>query len=284
MYMEHQVEKLYEQLLEALRENELLPSLSPVQQQEACLKLIKASLLALKELVIHHDFQDEQEEIRFFRHIKPRFTSLLIYHSRLALIALKKPVGSLQDTRRYFENELLLIRIFYDHHVQLYQYLLSGATYLDTKLFVRGTTELPNDFSTSSVDTDTRFTTHYDYIVARLQANERLRLYLCQELRKLESGRSGSDETHSGKSLVWTGSKVHLIELAYALCESGQINGGTTGVVEIAERLEELFQLKLGSVYRTFQEIRQRKKDSRTKFLDLMQERLLHRMDDLDAA
>lgn len=284
MYMVHRVEKLYEQLVEKLRESEILPAQSTAQKQEACLRLIRESLHELKELVIHHTFQDEQEEIHFFRHIKPKFTSLLIYHSRLALIELKRPVGSLQDTRRYFENELLLIRIFYDHHVQLYQYLLSGATYLDTKLFVRGNNDLPCDFSTSSVDTDTRFTTHYDYIVARIQANERLQLYLLRSLRNLENVHMGNDESPIRKSLIWTGSKVHLIELAYALCESKQINGGTTGVIEIAERLEELFQLKLGSVYRTFQEMRQRKKDSRTKFLDLMQERLLHRMDDLDAA
>ncbi|WP_439879740.1 RteC domain-containing protein [Pontibacter sp. MBLB2868] len=283
MSMIHQAEKLYEQLVEQLREAETISTPTPAQRQEASLRHIRVALQELKELVIHHTFPEEQEEIRFFRHVKPRFTSLLIYHSRLALIELKKPVGSLQDTRRYLENELLLIRIFYEHHVQLYQYLLTGATYLDTKLFVRGNTDLPPDFSTCSVDTDTRFTTHYDYVVARMQANERLRSYLVQALRDLEKGQFDSIPDLR-KALVWTGSKVHLIELAYALCESGQINGGTTGVLEIAERLEELFQLKLGSVYRTFQEMRQRKKDSRTKFLDLMQEKLLHRMDELDAA
>lgn len=284
MHMVHQVEKLYEQLVEKLRECEALPVPSPAQRQEHSLKYIRASIQELKELVIHHAFRDEAEEIHFFKHFKPKFTSLLIYHSRLALIELKKPVGSLQDSRRYFENELLLIRIFYDHHVHLHRYLFSGATYLDAKLFVRGNTDLPHDFSTASVDTDTRFTTHYDYIVARLQANERLQRYLLHALQNLENGSPAAAEPAGQKSLVWTGAKVHLIELAYALCESGQINGGTIGVLEIAERLEELFQLKLGSIYRTFQEMKQRKKDSRTKFLDMMQQRLLHRMDELDAA
>ena len=46
--------------------------------------------------------------------------------------------------------------------------------------------------------------------------------------------------------------------------------------------MEEFFQMDLGNVFRSFQEMRQRKKDSRTKLLDLMKERLLHRMDELD--
>jgi hypothetical protein len=282
--MIHQAEQLYEQLVEQLSESESLSTSSSPKQHETALRLIRETLHKLKELVLHHSFQDAQEEITFFKHLKPKFTCLLIYHSRRALIELKRPVGSLKDTRRYFENELLLIRIFYEHHLQLYQYMLSGSTYLDPRLFARGNQDLPYDFSTTAIDTDTRFTTHYDYVVGRLQANERLRLYLLAALRDLENGHLPKEDGDARTELVWTGSKVHLIELAYALHESGQINGGTTGVSDIAAHLENLFHLKLGNVYRTFQEMRQRKKDSRTKFLDLMREKLEIRMDDLDAA
>ena len=63
---------------------------------------------------------------------------------------------------------------------------------------------------------------------------------------------------------------------------SGQINNGNIGLTETVQQVEELFQMDLGNVFRSFQEMRQRKKDSRTKLLDLMKERLLHRMDELD--
>ncbi|MCC9137532.1 RteC domain-containing protein [Pontibacter silvestris] len=280
--MIHQANKLYEQLVEQLREAENQPDLSPAQRREKYLQLINASIAELKLRVIHHHFDKEQEEIHFFKYLKPRFSSLLIYHSRLALIELKKPVGSLQDLRRHYKNELRLIRVFYDHHVQLHQYMLSEAFFLDARLFVRGNSELPYHYSTSAVDTDTRFTTHYDYVVARLQANQRLRDYLLQALRNLDEGHLEPAASPPRKELSWTGPKVHLIELAYGLYESGHINNGTTDLMEITRQLEALFQVKLGNVYRTFQEVRQRKKDSRTKFLDLMRERLLQRMDELD--
>ncbi|WP_276499367.1 RteC domain-containing protein [Pontibacter litorisediminis] len=276
--------QLYAELTQQLRETEALPSPSPAQRQERLLQHIRKAIDALKQQVIAYTFADEAEEINFFKEIKPKFTSLLIYHARLALIELKKPLGSLQDLRRHYENELLLIRVFYDHHVQLYQYLLSGATYLDSRLFVRGKADLPYHYSTSSMDTDTRFSTHYDYVVARLEANRRLGEYLIQAIHRLEQGQVGFAAPQAGPALTWTGSKVYLIELAYGLYESGQISNGTADLCEITEQLETCFGVKLGNVYRTFQEVRQRKKDSRTKFLDLMRERLLHRMDTLDGA
>ncbi len=284
MHMIHQAERRYEQLVDQLREVELQAALSPAQCRETSLNLIHEAIQELKALVIHHTFPDEKEEIYFFKHVKPKFTSLLIYTSRLALVELKKPAGSTKHIKRHYERELLLIRIFYDHHIQLAQYLRAGATFLDSKLFVRGSCDLPYHYATTAVDTDNRFTTHYDYVVARLQANERLRTYLLAALQDLEAGNTPGDSPQDKKELSWTGSKVHLIELAYALQESGQINNGTIGVLEIASQLEAFFQVRLGSVYRTFQEMRQRKKDSRTKFLDLMRERLAIRMDELDAA
>ena len=282
--MIQQANQLYEELTQQLREAEAHPFTSPAQRQDKLLQLIREAIATLKQQVIHHDFPDEQEEIHFFKQVKPRFTSLLIYHARLGLIELKRPLGSLQDLRRHYENELLLIRIFYDHHVQLYQYLLSGATYLDSRLFVRGKADPPYHDSTSSVDTDTRFSTHYDYIVARLEANRQLGEYLIQAIQRLEQGQLEPHPGHAGQSMTWTGSKVFLIELAYGLHESGQINNGTVDLCEITQQLETFFGVKLGNVYRTFQEVRQRKKDSRTKFLDLMRERLVHRMDTLDEA
>ncbi|AKD04282.1 RteC domain-containing protein [Pontibacter korlensis] len=282
--MIQQANQLYAELTQQLRETEVLRFPSPALRQERLLQHIRKAIDVLKRQVIAHTFAEEAEEILFFKEVKPKFTSLLIFHARLALIELKKPLGSLQDLRRHYENELLLIRIFYDHHVQLYQYLLSGASYLDSRLFVRGKTDLPYQYCTSAVDTDTRFSTHYDYIVARLEANRRLGEYLIQALQRLEQGQLDLNVPQSEPAMTWTGSKVYLIELAYGLYESGQINNGTADLCQITEQLEKFFGVKLGNVYRTFQEVRQRKKDSRTKFLDLMRERLLHRMDTLDGA
>ncbi|WP_179223153.1 RteC domain-containing protein [Pontibacter ummariensis] len=272
-------------MVQNLRDLETSSSISSGKLHNAKIKLINEAIRELKQLVVHHVFPDEQEEILFFKHVKPKFTCLLIYHSQLALLELKKPTGTRKDIRKHYEKELLLIRVFFESHLPFYQYMRSEATYLDSKLFVRGASfDLPFHHASIAMDTDTRFTTHYDYLAGHILANELLRDHLIKCLSNLELGQLTGDGQGLRKELTWTGSKVHLIELAYALYESGQVNNGTIGVVEIATQLEEFFQVKLGNVYRTFQEVRQRKKDSRTKFLDLMRERLLARMDELDGS
>jgi hypothetical protein len=286
--MIEQAEQLYDQLVASLREAEATPSGTPAQHHELILQLLHEAIRELKELVVDYSFPREEDEIRFFKHIKPRFTSLLIYHSRLALLELRLPLGSPKDTRKHYENELLLIRLFYEDHALFYRYMNAGATFLDTRCFVRGNCDFPFYYSVSALpatapDTDTRFTTHYDYIVACFQASERLRDYLIKKLM-LQNGVKPAKIMMPDErgTLHWTGQKVFLVELVYALHVSGQINNGTISLTEIAHQVEGFFHMDLGNVFRTFQEMRQRKKDSRTKLLDLMRERLLHRMDEMD--
>ncbi|MOA01945.1 RteC protein [compost metagenome] len=76
---------------------------------------------------------------------------------------------------------------------------------------------------------------------------------------------------------------MHLVELAYALFETGQINNGGVDISVIAKALESFFNVKLGLIYHPFQEIRLRKRESRTRYLDMMKEGLLRRMDELDS-
>ncbi|MFD3003154.1 RteC domain-containing protein [Pontibacter toksunensis] len=286
--MIQQADKLYDQLVASLQEAEATPSITQAQRHELILRLLNEAIRELKELVLAHSFPREEDEIRFFKQVKPRFTSLLIYHSRLALIELRLPLGRPKDIRKHYENELLLIRIFYEEHAPFYRYMTSGSTFLDARLFVRGNCDFPLYYSVSSLpapapDTDTRFTTHYDYIVACFLAKQRLREYLVKSLMLQKGAKTAEKpELHEKSSLRWTGPKIYLVELVYALHVSGQINNGNIGLTEIVQQVEEFFHLELGNVFQSFQEMRQRKKDSRTKLLDLMKERLLQRMDEMD--
>ena len=90
-------------------------------------------------------------------------------------------------------------------------------------------------------------------------------------------------ETALKPKLKWTAPKVSLVELVYAFKAAGVFNNGTANINEIAALLEEVFQRDLSDFYRTFQEIRIRKK-SRTAFMELLQSRLYQWMEDADQA
>lgn len=93
--------------------------------------------------------------------------------------------------------------------------------------------------------------------------------------------------THAGKqndtpvatrTLRWTGSAVDLVEVIYGLDEMKCINNGDVPIGELAAFFYELLEVEAKACYRFYTDIKHRKNDSRTYFLDKMQERLNERM------
>jgi len=90
--------------------------------------------------------------------------------------------------------------------------------------------------------------------------------------------------TSPSKPLVskrrWTGTIVELVELIYALHELKRIDNGETAMNELAGFFSEIFGIRLDarSLYDAYADIKRRKGESRTYFLDKMRERLNLRM------
>src|SRR5690606_3243534 len=126
--------------------------------------------------------------------------------------------------------------------------------------------------------------TSHDYKVAKIMANDLIQVYLEDEIANLDRKelKAPSKAEGSPKSAVfWTGTKVALIELMYAVHAEGSINQGKIELNAIAAFFEKTFNIDLGQYHRSFLELRERK-TGRTKFLDTLRERLIKRMDDAD--
>ncbi|EOR96272.1 putative regulatory protein [Arcticibacter svalbardensis MN12-7] len=255
----------------------------PVKRRE-CVTMIRESLTELTNKLIDYRFDDQQEEIYFFKEIKPRFVSLLLYYSYIDLIELKKPQGSTHDIRIHYEKELASIKRFYDCHSALYHYYRGNFSFLDEKLFVRGSFDLPHSFSTSKIDRDERLSTEADYTVSRILANGMLTGYLEKSIRLLEN--QPNDLLVSSKSkrtLRWTAKAIDLVELIYGLQLTGVFNYGKVDIKEIADTFEKLFDVKLGNYSLLFsQSIRYRKSGS-IRLLKEMMENVREKLDELDA-
>ena len=74
--------------------------------------------------------------------------------------------------------------------------------------------------------------------------------------------------------LRWTGSTVDLIELLYGLDTLKYINGGETGMGE----LYKVFGVQAKGCYHIYNDIKMRKSESRTYFLDRAAEKVNRRM------
>lgn len=78
----------------------------------------------------------------------------------------------------------------------------------------------------------------------------------------------------------WTGSLVELVEIIYALDETGCINDGQNDIKDLAALFGSLFgmEIKVRNCYDAYLDMKRRKHESRTFFLDKLRERLNLRM------
>ena len=86
----------------------------------------------------------------------------------------------------------------------------------------------------------------------------------------------------SAKKFRWTGKVIDLVELLYALNTCDCINNGEIGVEELADALSEIFGVEIKNCYNVYMNMKRRKDDSRTYFLDELREKLNKRMVESD--
>jgi len=253
-----------------------------IKKCEQAITIILKSINELKKVTTKSNFKAEAEEIQFFKEIKPQFTSKLIYFNRVYKIEMKKPNGGNRVLKKYYNNELLKLKAFFDNELEFYQYFRSGSTYLDFKYFFRGKFDIKLVLDSYYFETDTSFATSHDFKVATILANDLIELYIENQLIMLENKENTekSQRKHNVK-MTWTGSKVALVELMYALHTEGVFNNGAADLKEIAEYFEHIFDIDLGQYRRVFLEIRARKSD-KTKFIATLNDQLVKRMEDSD--
>jgi len=247
-----------------------------ITKTEKCIK-------QLRKKVIEKGFDSKNEEISFFKHIKPQIFSKLIYYVRLFNIESKRPRSSSKFQIKYLNNHINKLQVFFNDNLEFYHYYRRGATTLDEEYFIRGKSDLRLPTESFHFYIDEQFSTCQDTTVATIMAYDMLIVYLQQEIEKLQTNTDTKIRTmkQSSSKLFWTGSKTELTELIYALHSSGVINSGTADIKELASMFEQIFNIELGNYYHTFIEIRARK-CSKTKFLDKLTEMLIRRFKDSD--
>lgn len=278
--------KLFSESLISQLEHRLIVIHLETENQILCAELAIKSIVIvlekLKKFFMKYKLLNKKEEIEFFRNIKPKFASKLIYYNEIYTIETNKPLGSQKTIRKYYKAELLKLKVFFDENQEFYRYYRTNNQCLDATYFIRGKYDVKLTLDSFYFQADPRFSTSHDYKLAKIMANDLLKSYFESELEKLENKKKSSTAPPSlHKSQKWTGSKVELIELIYALHTEGAINNGTSGLKEIASFFEYTFSIDLGQFNRVFLEIRNRKSD-RTKFLNTLKNKLIIRMDDAD--
>jgi hypothetical protein len=255
-------------------------SMNPLTMCEAAMGLCTLAMIELKKLVYEQGFSTHFEEIHFFKVIKPKVLSKLLFYNKLLAIEGKRPkIASLEEG--YLREVLLEHHKFFERNQLIYQYYWKKESYLDEHYFLRTEGKFPVLFEFVIGCSDPEFSTEHDFTFSCFIAYEHLIKYLENEISKLQL-QNTLPGAFFRPAMKWTGYKIDLVEMAYGLHSTGYINNGNIDIKVIIEAFSKLFNIELDDFYRTYQDIRARKTE-RIKFLDKMKQSLQNRLDESDA-
>lgn len=267
------IESVYDQLEDIEGREEM-----SLANASAAIALLEASFDKVKTSISAYIFKNEVEEIHFFKVTKPQLFSKLIYYQKVCRIEAARPAGSNTAIRNYLTKELDRIQYYFERNIDFYKYYRNGYTHFDNYYFLRGKPDIQLTLDSFYFERDPKFSTCYDFTVAKVIANDMLTVYINNELVKLDKQPEEEQMTVFFPKVkeTWTGSKTDLVELLYALYELGCFNFGKISLVRLTGYLENVFNISLGDVYHTFLAIRRR--GNRTQFLDELKAKLIAKM------
>ncbi|HEY8929524.1 MAG TPA: RteC domain-containing protein [Mucilaginibacter sp.] len=231
-----------------------------VDQAKAAIGLTRKAMKLLNRVMPANDFQKREDEIRFFKEIRPQFYSRYIYYVNVYQYLVQLPPGGESVLHAYIALHLTDIERFFDRNKAFYQYFRSGATQMDEIYYTHkgldGSAE-PEAFEEHELNGSSP-----GYKLSRLLANEKF-----QDFLKSEASRIGQEETSAlGKVFPfrhpqWTASQTDLVELIYSLKTGCAVNHGNIDIAELTSVFAFVFGIELNETYHKLLDITRRKKE-----------------------
>lgn len=241
------------QQIEATEVN--LDSSITLLESEERLSELRMSLETVTTEALAAGFANQEEEIFFFKTLKPTLLARWWFYERLNEILYFAPESPQGDVfKQYFSEALMKAEKerfeVLEHYKELLMYYRCGKTDKDAMYF-------------TGLQVEAQEGEGSDVIIARFECSRLLCLYLADQIY------SASTEKKSG--LSWTAKKNALVELCYALYASDVINKGEVSIGEIVRTLGSVFGVKIEGYYHAFHKAKMRDKD--TTFIDKLKEK-----------
>ncbi|MGV3685056.1 MAG: RteC domain-containing protein [Daejeonella sp.] len=247
-------------------------NLTECEKIKLAIALCKKALGILRKYLLNYFFGSLEEEIAFFKKIKPIFYSKYIYYISIYNYHIKLPTGSDEIVKAYISLQLEDLKHFFDRNQSFYQYYRSESNHLDSFYFTRGNLDVYSELD--DFQGDELFSTSHDYKISKLIANEQFQQFLIMKCKSFDGDFIQGQES----PVIWTGNQTDLVELLYALVESGCLNNGNIQIKSAILFFQSIFKVDLKYYYHKYTDITNRKKQ-RTVFLDKLKVGLEKKID-----
>jgi hypothetical protein len=228
----------------------------------------------------NYTFECSEVEIHFFKNQKPRIISKLIYNIQIIEIESNLPSGKVA-MKKFFATKIQYYNLLNEKNITFFQYYRANKTNHDAKFFIRKLSiKKIFHFDGSIINLDNHVSTTHDYLIALLTANDLIIKYLEDKIENIHNKKNTNQLIHS--QLKWTGNKIELVELIYALQLHKSINYGNSDIKELAIKFGQMFGVEIEeNIYRSYLDIKNRKIE-RTKFLNTLSENLNFKISEED--
>lgn len=145
-------------------------------QIESCYEISDRYWTTAKQKLIKFEFHSKQEEIFFFKKIKPAFTSEIEYFK--LLYNLEVVITSDKQIDKFLLLERKRLQRFINHNSDFYAYYKDDRSDLDETYFLRANNKSNHKSNLRPYDNEKRARTSHDHLVAAIKALEKYEKYL----------------------------------------------------------------------------------------------------------
>lgn len=241
-------------------------------QIEHALELIKSATISIEKEIELSGFATPEEEIFFFRHVKPHLYSLQIAFTKLRKIELLRPAYDKKKFKSFVKQKLDFVQAHFIDYPEFTRYYNSVASNDDNRYFLRSNKIQLDCFPHLYNNT---FSTGYDLIAAYLLAYQ----FLINHFNQVEKKTQIENNT---STISWASDKVAFVELVSGLHLMSSINSSNMGKMDLKTLnsiLGHVFNIDVKDVYGKRIEIKNRKGE-RFKYLRQMLDELERHFDD----
>ena len=235
----------------------------------------------IKADVLKSGFKNEQQEIDFFKNIKPQILGKLIYYNKVFRLETTCPASKGKMYQSFYKKKKKINKNEYEENIcneDYYRYYRPNRTDRDHSYFTLGNINYHDGLKSGVFEIDLTFSTYYDHKIAHIIANELIYTYLLSKINPEENPDALLQNLETNKDISWTNSQNALIELIYALYASNSVAYGKIGIRKLALIFQVLFQTPLNDIHHSFHRMKTRA-GSRTAFLDQLKLSLEEYMD-----
>jgi hypothetical protein len=253
--MKAYTENLHQELLSKLEE--LDKNYDPQNLTDSRLHLVVTVIERIKQKLLNYEFESEEEEMDYFKCTLPETLSLYIFYSVKMDWDRILQQGVKESQNEFIAGLLAEAETFRKGNREFFEYCRDGNSERDRFYFLRKHTNYrERPYRLTSI-TDPHSPTAYCGIKAQFIAHVKLEneMYRLSTIKKLDDPVPLTEED----PLLWTGSKIGLIEVLNAWRFMGAFDHGKASMKKITRCFEKLFGIDLGNYSKQFQEIMTRK-------------------------